>query len=106
MLIELTGTRALFLTAGDPIPGVDVDPDHGVGPVGHQNDNPQPGDLWKAFANASDQSVVDELARRGFRVRVIQTGAERDQAALGRADEVNHDDGGGKIMIESTDRDS
>jgi hypothetical protein len=70
MLIELTGTGALFLTAGDPIPGVDVDPDHGVGPVGHQNDNPQPGDLWKAFANASDQSVVDELSLFNLRLEV------------------------------------
>jgi hypothetical protein len=94
MLIELTGTRAQFLTAGDPIPGLDIHQDHGVSPVGHQNDNPQPGDLWRASADASDQSAIDELKRRGFRVRVMQTGVERDQSALGRADEVNHDDGG------------
>ena len=96
MLIELTGTRAQFLTPGTPIPGLDIHQDHGVRPVGHQNENPQPGDLWRASADADDQSAIDELKRRGFRVRVIQTGAERDQAALGRADEVNHDDGGGR----------
>jgi len=94
MLIKLTGTRALFLSSGTPIPGLDVDTDHGLGPVGHQNDDPQPTDLWSTFANASDQSVIDEL-QRGFQVRVIQTGEQQDQAALGRADEVNHDDGGG-----------
>jgi hypothetical protein len=95
MLIKMTGTRALFLSAGDSIPGLDVDLDHGLGPVGHQNDDPQPGDLWATFANASDQSVIDELQRRGFQVQLIQTGEQRDQAALGRADEVGHDDGGG-----------
>jgi hypothetical protein len=96
MLIELTGTRAQFLTSGDPIPGLAIHVDHAVRPVGHQNDNPQPGDLWRASADADDQSAIVELKRRGFRVRVIRTGAERDQSALGRADEVNHDDGGGR----------
>src|SRR5260370_40090835 len=54
MLIKLTGTRALFLSSGTPIPGLDVDTDHGLGPVGHQNDDPQPTDIWSTFANASD----------------------------------------------------
>src|SRR5262245_58712880 len=94
MLIELRGTRARFLTAGEPIPGLAIIRDHGVSPVGHENENPQPGDLWRASANATDQSVIDELKRRGFQVRVIQTGEEREQSALGRADEVNHDDAG------------
>jgi hypothetical protein len=47
-----------------------------------------------AESSGTATSVIDVLKRRGFQVQMIQTGEERDQAALGRGDEVNDDDGG------------